>query len=177
MAKKSKEELELYKNFWLRHIDIIQREESIISDILEYYDIDTTSLAIYDSEGKKFQNAREFDETQLLLKAENALSSGMLSEDVKAFMERRKISELMDDDVDEEGSSAKSASAVKNKLRYREEVVESASENLGDLEILANLDEIVTQYDTMEDVPEESYPPSYVLVTPKAVLKAMYYAT
>lgn len=165
-------------------MDIIQREESIISDILEYYEVDTSSLAIYDSEGQKFQNAREFDETQLFLKAEKALASGTLSADMKSFIERRKQSALVEDDEEgneahnEHSSSTSSAAGeVNKKIKYTEEVVESPAENLKELESIAKGDKLVKEYDLMEDVPQESYPPSYELVIPKSVLKAVYYAS
>ncbi len=146
------EELNRYRAYWQRHLDIMVRQESDLFEAVGDFDLDPRSLEVYASdfiEDAPFQLSEA--EFQLTKQAHEAAAQ-------------------LDDDALPESDNEL------GEPQWTEEVVEVDTERLLNTYLaLAVTDETVLKYAPLPDVDPSLYPASFTAVQPLGVLKALYH--
>lgn len=150
-----------------RHFDILQRQEADLCEQVTAYGYDVRSLPVY----------REDIERAVASSAAVAAGGGSSAEELeylRATLSLDRLQREREQAVRRQGGSVATREAAA--VVYEEEVVERADKGvLEALQAVAAEDEVLRRFAQMKAVHPGRYPPSFALVQPEAVLKALYH--
>lgn len=166
VSEQSQSELQVYCTYWRRHIDILQREEAILFELLESLAFEPRELDCYRFNILELEGKLSFSEKQARISAEKAL----LERDTN---EQNAVEFPSNED---DTNVLTKARKPPSDLEYEEMIFEEENPGLPALEELAARHQIVNSYRAEEDLDPALFPPSFLVAQPQSVLKALFYS-
>lgn len=165
ISKSAQEELTLYTNFWIKHFDIMQRQEADLFEKISYQGYDLTSSSMYDVEGKRLLETMGPVQLSEYLSAEKAISERLAQQEVHRSKEKvKEDAEKSGDDEDDDDEEG-----------FDDVKVNSTDTTKMDEE--ARQDAVVQLYDNNPDIGRRKYPKDFRRQVPERVLKALFYCS
>eukprot|EP01034_Spumella_vulgaris_P024492 gene24492-30843_t len=157
------DEFEAYEQRWQRHIDILVRQEADLFEQVSCYGYDVRALPVYASAAVEPGDFNSVEEQQYAAANQKfaSLKNARLTAVRKAFESSRAVDTKLSGSVE-----------------YVEEVCEEDSDQqLPTRQALADGDEALRKYADMPDIDPALFPPSFTLIQPMSVLKALFHGS